>query len=248
MLKSQNPPPAPFYPAGLDLPAQARKARRALYPVTLLYVPLVLLVLGLAFRSSETRARGFCFFAAGLASWTLVEYLAHRFVLHPSFPDGSGLVQHSLHKLFDNLHWEHHERPWDGNNLSGSVSQTLPFFVVLALSSLLSPLDTGPLLLAGLVLGYVTEEWVHYSIHFEHLPGSYPAWTRRNHLRHHHSPEAKPFGFGITSSFWDVVARTTFPEGGRRPEGAGQVVDRLGSPRNRQAGGRRKPTGSRAPA
>ncbi len=212
MLKSQNPPPKPFYPPDLDLAAQARTARRLLYPMTLFYCPLVLLVVGRVLSAPETRVVGVVFFMAGLALWTLVEYLVHRFVLHPPFPEGRGILRHTLHKLFDNLHWEHHERPWDGNNLSGSLSQTLPFFALMGLASLLSPFPTGPPLLVGLVLGYVAEEWMHYSIHFAQLPGTYAAHRRRYHLRHHNSPEARPYGFGITSSFWDIIGGTSFPE------------------------------------
>jgi sterol desaturase/sphingolipid hydroxylase (fatty acid hydroxylase superfamily) len=221
MLKSQNPPAVPYYPKDLDLRAHARTARHQLYPVTFVYVPCVLAVLGYTLWIPSTRALGSAFFLGGLVFWTLVEYLVHRFVLHPPFPDGDGRVRHLLHVLFDNLHWEHHERPWDGNNLSGSVSQTLPFFVILALLSMLTPLHTGPLFLGGLVLGYVAEEWVHYSIHFARLPGHYPAWVRRNHLRHHSSPDSEPFGFGITSGFWDIVWGTKFPPR-RRSLDAGQ--------------------------
>jgi 4-hydroxysphinganine ceramide fatty acyl 2-hydroxylase len=211
MLKSQNPPPIPFYPRGLDLAAQARTARRELYPMTLFYGPLVLLVVGWTVSVPEKRAVGLAFFGAGLFLWTLVEYLVHRYVLHPPFPDGKGIIRHGLHRLFDNLHWEHHERPWDGKHLSGSVSQTLPFFLLLGAASLLSPLHTGPLMFAGLVLGYVIEEWMHYSAHFERLPGSYFATMRRYHLRHHNSPEGLDYGFGISSYLWDIVAGTLLP-------------------------------------
>jgi sterol desaturase/sphingolipid hydroxylase (fatty acid hydroxylase superfamily) len=212
MLKSQNPPPEPFYPSDLDLVAQARIARRQLYPMTLFYVPLALFVVGRAACVPETRLLGLVCFVAGLAIWTLVEYLVHRFVLHPPFPDGKGILRHAVHRLFDNLHWEHHERPWDGNNLSSSLSQTLPFFALMGLASLLTTFATGPALLSGLVLGYVAEEWMHYSIHSAQLPGSYATQRRRYHLRHHNSPEATPYGFGITSSFWDIVGGTTFPD------------------------------------
>jgi hypothetical protein len=121
--------------------------------MTPFYCPLAFFVVGRAAYVPETRLLGFIVFVTGLAIWTLVEYLVHRFVLHPPFPDGKGILRHALHRLFDNLHWEHHERPWDGNNLAGSLSQTLPFFAPMGLASLLSPLAIGPALLSGLVLG-----------------------------------------------------------------------------------------------
>jgi sterol desaturase/sphingolipid hydroxylase (fatty acid hydroxylase superfamily) len=84
----------------------------------------------------------------------------------------------------------------------------------------------------GLVLGYVAEEWMHYSIHFAQLPGSYAAQRRRYHLRHHNSPDARPYGFGITSSFWDIIGGTSFPERslGRHPEARVSASRRCGSP------------------
>jgi hypothetical protein len=99
MLKSRNPPPKPFYPGDLDLPAQALKARRELYPMTFFYIPLAFAALLWALRTPATRVSGLCFFGAGLALWTLVEYLVHRFVLHPPFPDGSRFWEHALHNL-----------------------------------------------------------------------------------------------------------------------------------------------------
>jgi sterol desaturase/sphingolipid hydroxylase (fatty acid hydroxylase superfamily) len=57
---------------------------------------------------------------------------------------------------------------------------------------------------------------MHYSIHFARLPGSYAAPRRRNHLRHHNSPEARPYGFAIPSSFWDIIGGTSFPEPNRQ--------------------------------
>ena len=62
--------------------------------------------------------------SSGAALWTLVEYFAHRKVLHQRFPDGPGLFQRWLHRTFDNLHTEHHARPWDGNHINGTIKDT----------------------------------------------------------------------------------------------------------------------------
>jgi sterol desaturase/sphingolipid hydroxylase (fatty acid hydroxylase superfamily) len=75
---------------------------------------------------------------------------------------------------------------------------------------------------------------MHYSIHFARLPGSYAAPRRRNHLRHHNSPEARPYGFAIPSSFWDIIGGTSFPEPNRQ-SAATLRPDRAG-PKPREAG------------
>ena len=93
LLKSEvGPYPEPDFPQGIDLEAEDHKARQRLYPVTVVYTLGFFLVLTLAYRSSHLgRALGFA--ALAVASWTLVEYLVHRYVLHGVFPKGPGLVR-----------------------------------------------------------------------------------------------------------------------------------------------------------
>ena len=75
---------------------------------------LALAVNGLAVRSQRWTLTAAGFIVAGAMSWTLVEYLVHRYVLHGRFPDGKGWLEHGLHRFFDTAHGDHHLRPWDG--------------------------------------------------------------------------------------------------------------------------------------
>jgi sterol desaturase/sphingolipid hydroxylase (fatty acid hydroxylase superfamily) len=196
-------------PASLRRAREASKARHRLYPVTVLYTATASTLLGFAL-ASDRRWVGLGVFAAGVASWTLIEYLVHRFVLHGRFPDGPGAWRHFLHTHFDHLHWEHHERPWDGDHISGTIRDTFRFVLPMLALSFLAPPFTATLFVAGIIQSYVVEEWVHHSVHFYDLEGRYFLYIRRHHL-FHHSPKGEDVGFGLTSGIWDVVFGTRIP-------------------------------------
>jgi sterol desaturase/sphingolipid hydroxylase (fatty acid hydroxylase superfamily) len=201
-------------PSGVRRELEARKARHRLYPVSVLYTSYAMAILGLALRSSH-RAAALLSFALGIVAWTWLEYLVHRYILHGRFPDSPSRWRHTLHKYFDHLHIEHHQRPWDGNHVSGTIHDTLPFSLVLALVGFLFPLYTVPVFLAGLLQAYIAEEWVHHSVHFCQFKGRYFQYIKRHHL-YHHSPKGAGVGYGLTNGIWDVVWHTRIPEGERR--------------------------------
>jgi sterol desaturase/sphingolipid hydroxylase (fatty acid hydroxylase superfamily) len=189
---------------------EARRGRARLYPVTAFYTTACLALFAYVFRAPH-RAAVLGFAAAGAFSWTLVEYLVHRYVLHGRFPDGPGVVRHFLHVRFDHLHWEHHERPWDANHINGRVQDTLPFVIALGVLAAPFPLHTAPVFLAAVVQCYVIEEWIHHSVHFYHFRNPYFRYIRKHHL-FHHSPRGAEIGYGLTNGFWDVVLGTRIPE------------------------------------
>lgn len=193
---------------------QASLARHRLYPLTVFYSLYALIVVLIASRSARLWAT-VAFFSAGCATWTLVEYLFHRYVLHGRFPPGKGLIRRFLHERLDPLHWDHHARPFDGHHISGELKDILPLFFVAAPVSLLFPVYTAPVLLAGVVQSYVGEEWLHYALHFSN--SRFPLFRRvkKYHL-YHHSPRGIDKGYGITTPFWDVIFDTRFPQRVRR--------------------------------
>jgi len=199
---------------GVRHDAEARKARRRLYPVSILYSTYAATVLVLALKR-ETRWISMAFFATGVGSWTAIEYWAHRYILHGRFPDAPGFFRHLLHKYFDHLHLEHHKRPWDGNHISGTTLDTLPFVLLLIGLGFLTPFHTLPILVAGIMQAYIVEEWVHHSVHFCSFKGLYFQYIKRHHL-YHHSPKGTHVGYGLTSGMWDLVCQTRIPEGDRR--------------------------------
>ena len=200
--------PNPGSPRGVVLAAEARRSRRRLYPVTAIYSSLAIAVLYFGIRSNPSAA--LLLAAAGLAFWTLVEYLVHRYVLHGIFPAGASAWSRFLNKAFDHLHWQHHLRPWDGNHINGTLFDTLwvvgPAFAL----SFLAPVHTVPSFLAGFILVYVVEEWCHHSVHFYVLDWR---WFRDLKARHfyHHSKFGTNILFGLSNGFWDDVVGTGMP-------------------------------------
>jgi 4-hydroxysphinganine ceramide fatty acyl 2-hydroxylase len=207
MYKSEVGLPDPLWPRGVDVRGEAAKARQRLLPVTLFYTPLTLLMLWLVAASGRNLWVAAAFALAGVLFWTLLEYLVHRHVLHGPFPDGPGLIEHLLHKRFDHLHVAHHQRPWDGNHINGSIGDTLPFVVLLAALAALTPLHTFPMFLAGLVQSYVIEEWIHHSVHYYNFDSRYFRYIRRHHL-YHHSRHGSRLAYGLTSDVWDIACGT----------------------------------------
>jgi sterol desaturase/sphingolipid hydroxylase (fatty acid hydroxylase superfamily) len=216
MLKSIDPFPAtPWFPRGtIDLAAERQTALRRLIPLFAFYTSFTLLLIGMAAAYSPNRLLSFLFFLLGVALWTPLEYYVHRRVLHGPFPAGEGFWKRLLHKQFDHLHWEHHLKPWSGKTISGSLHQTLPVVAALGALSLLTPPYTFLLTVAGIAQSYVIEEWVHYSVHFEHYKSRYFRYIKKHHL-YHHSPRGVDVGYGLTSAIWDVVFDTRLPDEAR---------------------------------
>ncbi len=193
---------------------EAAKARGRLYPPTILYTAYAVFLMAWALRSAHPLA-AVASFALGVMAWTLLEYFVHRYVLHGRFPDGPGMVEHFLHVRFDPLHWEHHERPWDGEHINGRIGDTLPFSAVFVAIAALFPVWSAPALVAGLLQSYIVEEWVHHSVHFYHFDNPYFRYIKAHHL-YHHSPKGGDMGYGLTNGFWDIVFQTRIPAEQRR--------------------------------
>ncbi|MGE5325865.1 MAG: hypothetical protein ACM3NO_02400, partial [Deltaproteobacteria bacterium] len=140
----------PDIPWGLFKRQQARISRHRLYPMTAFYSVYCVTILVLALLSKHPLiALGF--YLAGIPLWTFVEYLFHRFVLHGRFADGEGFIRKFAHRRLDPLHWEHHERPWDGMHINGELKDLLVLFFFFAPLSFVAPIWSLPVLYAGVV-------------------------------------------------------------------------------------------------
>jgi sterol desaturase/sphingolipid hydroxylase (fatty acid hydroxylase superfamily) len=144
---------------------------------------------------------------AGIAAWTFLEYLVHRFVFH-------------RHAVGQRLHQLHHDHPSDPDAERSSLSTPLLAFPIGYLLIGAAGVEDGSAIFAGLLLGYLAFIAVHYAVHRWPIePGSrlYPAKLR--HLTHHCLEDCN---FGVTTIFWDIVFRTQARAiGGRLRSGAG---------------------------
>ena len=127
----------------------------------------------------------------GVLSWTAIEYVLHRFVLHGLQP-------------FRGWHEQHHRRPTAlicaPTILSATLIATLVFLPALALGGLWRACA----LTLGVSAGYLAYAVTHHATH--HWRGD-SAWLKRRkrwHARHHHEIE-QPGCYGVTSGFWDHV-------------------------------------------
>lgn len=157
-------------------------------------VSLVLAAVLLGFSPRDHRGLLLSLAAAGLASWSLVEYMLHRFVLHRVRP-------------FSVWHAVHHQRP---SALIGTP--TLLSASLIALFVFLPGLWAGGLWAAwaitwGLSTGYLGYGLMHHALHQKR---SRFAWLRRRQLWHarHHGARDDPAHFGVTSAVWDHVFRS----------------------------------------
>jgi hypothetical protein len=195
-------------PLGVYKKQQARISRHKLYKTSAFYTTYAVIVLAFALRSPHPLV-ALIFYVLGMASYTLVEYLTHRWLFHYQFEDKPGL-DHYLYKIFDSKHNGHHNNPLDGNHINGGLGDLLPLFVVAAPLSFVAPLYTLPVMLAGNVQGYIVTEWIHHCMHFYRFRDPYFRYVRRHHF-YHHSPRGAGRGYGVTNGFWDIPFRSRYP-------------------------------------
>jgi sterol desaturase/sphingolipid hydroxylase (fatty acid hydroxylase superfamily) len=141
-------------------------------------------------------------FLAGAFSWSIFEYLAHRFVFHWVTESERGK------RISYVLHGNHHEYPRDRQRLFmppvPSLILAVTFFSIFYLTMGKYAFSFFP----GFLLGYLLYGSMHYAIHAWNPPFKWmkPLW--RNHHLHHYKDEGK--GFGVSSTLWDHIFGTMF--------------------------------------
>jgi sterol desaturase/sphingolipid hydroxylase (fatty acid hydroxylase superfamily) len=130
---------------------------------------------------------------AGIASWTVIEYVLHRFILHGLQP-------------FRGWHEAHHQRPVALICAPTIFSGSLIFVLVFLPTWWLGGLWCACALTLGLLIGYFAYAVAHHAAHHWRADNAWLRRRKRWHALHHH---AREFGcFGVTSSFWDRVFGT----------------------------------------
>lgn len=145
-------------------------------------------------------------FFAGMAFWSLTEYLLHRFIFH--FPAKSNFGK-KIHFIF---HGVHHDYPSDSRRLVMPPSVSIPLaiifyflFLVIFGQSLMLPF------FAGFILGYLFYDLTHYAIHHFNMHSNIWLAIKNHHMLHHYQDEYK--GYGVSTPFWDIIFRTNFEKG-----------------------------------
>jgi len=170
---------------------------------TLLFLPLAFILIFWA-RASQgfSWTSSIALVAVGLLLWTLIEYVLHRFVFHWTS------VREPWRTFFSGLHMAHHREPDDPSLIIAPPMVSFPDSLVIFGLLLLLTWNWGVAasILAGVQIGYVYYEWVHYGSHEFQPRSSLGKYLKRYHLAHHfkHPKEV----FGVTVPLWDWVFRT----------------------------------------
>ena len=205
----------PKHPYRIYKRQQERISRGNLYRTTTLYTLYSAILFVLAFRAHHLD-RAIAFFLGGIPLWMFVEYFSHRFILHRHFKVSKQWYKKFFtrlaNKYLDPLHFGHHERPFDGNHMSGEVRDLLPLLIVFgSLSILLFPSFTASMVIAGAFQSYIAEEWIHHSTHYYNFRDPYFRYMKKHHF-YHHTSHGMTRGFGTSSGILDVIFRTRYPE------------------------------------
>jgi sterol desaturase/sphingolipid hydroxylase (fatty acid hydroxylase superfamily) len=172
---------------GTDLSAELM--RRIRYFGDFVTVPLAIMIfVGLA------GMHRFYLVLAGIAAWTLMEYLVHRIIFH------------HLDCLGRRLHRLHHDHPNDPDSERSSLTTPLLASPIGFLLIVVAGVEDGSAIFAGLLSGYLAFIAIHYAVHRWCIePNSWLYGAKLRHLTHHRLENCN---FGVTTIFWDVVFRT----------------------------------------
>lgn len=127
---------------------------------------------------------------AGWFTWTLAEYVLHRFGMHAAKGRGLASREHLRHHADRDSVLEKWALSWSGVLLAGAG---------LAWS-------LHPAFGAGWVLGYGFYDWQHYWAHRRAPRNRYQRFVRRHHFHHHFGHPMR--NHGVTTAFWDRVFGT----------------------------------------
>jgi sterol desaturase/sphingolipid hydroxylase (fatty acid hydroxylase superfamily) len=185
-----------------------------IHPVTplIIYVPITAWMIYLAGQRGLSALAIAALVVCGIAIWSLVEYTMHRFVFHYEPKSSWGKRLHFM------VHGVHHDYPQDASRLVMAPIVSLPLAAIFyGLFYLIFGQHT-PAAFAGLLIGYLFYDMLHYATH--HLPMKSGVWLflKRYHLRHHYQDDHA--GYGVSSPVWDHIFGTTSERGQKPAVGA----------------------------
>ncbi|MCE3296866.1 MAG: hypothetical protein K0R65_2580 [Crocinitomicaceae bacterium] len=140
------------------------------------------------------------FFIAGFFSWSLAEYVMHRYVFHF---EGQNKLVRAVHYA---MHGYHHEVPHDDKHM---FMPPVPALLILSLFFGFFYLFLGGntwFFLPGFEIGYLTYSLIHYRIHRGVPKNRFLNKLWLHHANHHYKDHDK--SFGVSSLFWDRVFGT----------------------------------------
>lgn len=137
-------------------------------------------------------------FGAGVVTWTLLEYLLHRFLGHD---------RRTMPNFFSIEHTRHHSvGDYFAPLPKKAVATVLVAVLAYGIASRVAAAASAAAFVTGLTGMYVGYELIHRRAHTHPERGLYSQWQRRHHFHHHFvSPR---HNHGVTSPVWDFVFGT----------------------------------------
>jgi dihydroceramide fatty acyl 2-hydroxylase len=137
----------------------------------------------------------------GLGIWTLTEYWLHRLLFHWEPDNNFGRRMHFI------IHGVHHDHPNDRMRLVMPPAVSIPLATLFfgGFSAIFGTPAAYPLF-AGLIMGYLAYDYMHYHQHHHTPRTALGKRLRAAHMRHHFQDHR--YGYGVSSPLWDVVFRT----------------------------------------
>jgi 4-hydroxysphinganine ceramide fatty acyl 2-hydroxylase len=190
-------------------------SRRKIIRTTAFYVAYLAMLMFLAFRADHL-GRALLMVPAGVVLWIFGEYFSHRYILHsrirPAKDPLKSPFRYLGNKFLDPLHWEHHERPFDGDHISGRLRDALPVWLVFSVVAILAfPIYTASVVVAVFFVSYAMEEWIHHATHYYNFRSKYFRYIKKHHM-YHHTRQGMNQGFGLSSGIGDFIFGTRFPQ------------------------------------
>lgn len=174
------------------------------YITFFVYVPptIALIILGFT-RFGLQPAEGLSLIVLGTATWTLVEYLMHRFLFH--------WVNESrfLRRFHYVIHGVHHSYPKDEGRLFMPPAPGLVFGTLFFILAYIAMGSHAFAFFPGMVLGWLLYVYTHFAIHRFKRPRNFLGYIWDHHNKHHFKHDDK--AFGVSTPLWDWVFGTMPP-------------------------------------
>jgi len=134
-------------------------------------------------------------------TWTVTEYLLHRYLFHFGARGPIGK------KVIYLIHGNHHDEPMDPTRLVMPPAASL---ILAALFYGLFWLVWGPVwvepFFAFFLVGYLWYDYTHFAVHHFVPRTSLGKWIKQNHMTHHFVHEDHLWG--VSTPLWDFVFGT----------------------------------------
>lgn len=139
-------------------------------------------------------------FLAGWLAFSLVEYMAHRYIFHM---EPTTELKRNIQYTF---HGNHHDFPKDKSRLAMPpiVSLFLASFFFFVFKLVFGTLVFG--IVAGFLFGYALYLFVHYAVHAYAPPKNFLKTLWIHHSIHHYKDPER--AYGVSSPLWDYILGT----------------------------------------